>query len=182
MHPRPARKQARAGYYAMSHLASRPGSMKSARRCRSLLAGAAVAALCTGTQAGGWFARCEPVSRVGAAAGTAYKRQVACQIHASNSARLYDGAPPPMLRSVVVLSIRIDVEGKVLGAQVVRSNGHLDLNRIAIDSVRLASPLPRPHKASLRKGAAELMETWLFRDDGRFQLRSLAQVQSSGVR
>jgi hypothetical protein len=32
----------------------------------------------------------------------------------------------------------------------------------------------------MRGGVAEFSETWLFRYDGRFQIRSLAQVQARG--
>jgi protein TonB len=31
----------------------------------------------------------------------------------------------------------------------------------------------------LRSGRVEVAETWLFRDDGRFQIRSLAEPQAS---
>ena len=107
-----------------------------------------------------------------------YKRHLACRIHARNGTHLYDGAPPPVLRSVVVLSVRVDARGRPVRIGVLRSNGIRSLERRAIQSVRAAAPLPIPGAALLRRGAADITETWLFRDDGRFQVRTLAQVQA----
>ena len=107
-----------------------------------------------------------------------YKRDLACRIHARNGTHLYEGAPPPVLRSVVVLAVRIDARGRPVRIGVLRSNGIRSLERRAIQSVRAAAPLPIPAGALLRRGAADITETWLFRDDGRFQVRTLAQVQA----
>jgi periplasmic protein TonB len=107
-----------------------------------------------------------------------YKRDLACRIHARNGTHLYEGPPPPVLRSVVVLSVRIDARGRPVRIGVLRSNGIRSLERRAIQSVRAAAPLPIPAGALLRRGAADITETWLFRDDGRFQVRTLAQVQA----
>ena len=107
-----------------------------------------------------------------------YKRDFACRIHARNGDQLYVGAPPPVLRSVVVLSVRIDNRGRPVRIGVVRSNGIRALERKAIQSVRAAAPLPIPAAALRQRGAADITETWLFRDDGRFQIRTLAQTQA----
>ncbi|HZH05510.1 MAG TPA: TonB family protein [Lautropia sp.] len=108
-----------------------------------------------------------------------YKRDVACRIHARNSAQLYEGAPPPVLRSIVVLSLRIDASGRPVRIGVLRSNGIRALERRAIQSVRAAAPLPLPAGRMLKQGSADIVETWLFRDDGRFQVRTLAMVQAA---
>ena len=108
-----------------------------------------------------------------------YKREVACRIHARNGSHLYEGAPPPVLRSIVVLSVRIDASGRPVRIGVLRSNGIRMLERRAIQSVRSAAPLPVPGSRILRKGSTDIVETWLFRDDGRFQVRSLAAVQAA---
>jgi protein TonB len=107
-----------------------------------------------------------------------YKRDVARAIYRSNAERLFDGAPPPMLRAVVVLSLRIDPAGNLSRVSVLRSNGYRDLEEIALGSVRRATPLPMPNRLVARNGNAEFVETWLFRDDGRFQIRSLAEAQA----
>jgi protein TonB len=106
-----------------------------------------------------------------------YKRDAARRIYFKTSARLFDGAPPPTLKSVVILSIRLDADGRPLRVDVVRSNAYRDLEEAAIKSVHDAAPLPVPRAALLVNGALEYVETWLFRDDDRFQIRSLAQVQ-----
>jgi protein TonB len=106
-----------------------------------------------------------------------YKVAVARLIEQNNPQHLFDGAPPPMLRSVVVLTIAVDEQGKLVRARVMRGNGHRALEQLAMDSVQRASPLPPPG-ALARRGLAEFNETWLFRADGRFQLRSTAEAQS----
>ncbi len=110
----------------------------------------------------------------------AYKQEVARWIYRSSAESLFDGAPPPMLKSVVVLSVAIDAQGQPKRVTVQRSNGYGALNQLAMQSVRRAAPLPRPGRSLMRGGVAEFSETWLFRDDGRFQIRSLAQVQARG--
>lgn len=105
-----------------------------------------------------------------------YKRAAAARIQERNVDALFDGAPPPVLRSIVVLSIRVDAAGRPLSVTVLRSNGQRALEQRAIASVRAAAPFPAP--PALRDGSARFVETWLFRDDGRFQIRSLAQVQA----
>lgn len=107
-----------------------------------------------------------------------YKHRVACHLHRHNRALLFAGPPPPMLKSVVVLSLKIDPQGQPT-VQMLRSNGIRDLERRAMQAVRDAAPLPLPQPRLLRRGTADLTETWLFRDDGQFQLRSLAAVQAA---
>lgn len=109
----------------------------------------------------------------------AYKRDAARRLYFRNTPRLFDGAPPPVLKSVVVLTIRIDASGAPLRVAVMRSNGFRDLEQRAIQSVHDAAPLPVPHAAIVKRGSVEYVETWLFRDDGRFQIRSLADAQAS---
>lgn len=109
----------------------------------------------------------------------AYKRDAARRIYYRNTALLFDGAPPPVLKSIVVLTIRADAKGTLTSVKVMRSNGYRDLEQIAVKSVQDASPLPVPHAAVLKKGGIEYVETWLFRDDGRYQIRSLAEAQQS---
>lgn len=115
---------------------------------------------------------------VAASPADRYKREVACHLHSRNAAHLYQGRPPPMLRSVVVLTVRIDERGRPLRVSVLRSNGIRELERRAMQSVRDASPLPAPQRSLIRNGRIELTETWLFRDDGRFRIRTLAQAQA----
>lgn len=110
---------------------------------------------------------------VTAASLDAYKRQVAQRI-VSASPHVYDGPVQPMLKSIVVLDITIDRLGQLAAVKVRRSNGYRDLENRAIESVRRAAPFAAP--PALGRGASlNYLETFLFRDDGRFRVRSLVE-------
>jgi protein TonB len=108
-----------------------------------------------------------------------YKRDIAREILRVNAARTFDGAPPPLLRAVVVLQLTIDGTGAVTGIRTLRTRDD-ELAAVATKSVRATAPLPAPPRELLRQGRVQVAETWLFRDDGRFQVRSLAEVQARG--
>jgi protein TonB len=110
-----------------------------------------------------------------------YKKDAALWIYGANPKGLYEGAPPPILKSVVVLSIAIDRHGHPTRVTVLRSNGFSELDKLAVQSVKRADPLPPPSRMIMRGGGLEFTETWLFRDDGRFQLRTLASTQQTGL-
>ena len=103
----------------------------------------------------------------------AYKRAFAERVaHASPD--LFREPVPPMLKSVVVLDITIDREGRVAHVEVRRSNGYKALENRAMDSVRRAAPYASPSRQVRRgDGTVNFLETFLFRDDGRFQIRTL---------
>ncbi len=121
----------------------------------------------------------EPPRESAARTVDGYKRDAARRLYFRNTALLYDGLPPPLLKSIVVLSIRVDAQGKPQRVAVMRSNGFKELEQRAMKSVHDAAPLPVPHAAVLKRGSLEFYETWLFRDDGRFQIRSLAEAQAT---
>ena len=102
-----------------------------------------------------------------------YKRRLAGRIVASNPKVFHDPLPR-MMKSIVVLQIRVDSHGRPLRVAVFRSNGFRALEQRAVASVIMAMPLPAP-PASLLDEAHTLnfLETFLFRDDGLFQVRSL---------
>lgn len=109
-----------------------------------------------------------------------YKIEVAERIHAASESSVYEGAPPPVLRSIVVMSLAIDRSGNLVESRVVRDNGDADMVRAALESARRAAPYPVPSSGVAPRGRVSFFETWLFRDDGRFRLRSLAQAQQPG--
>lgn len=112
-----------------------------------------------------------------AATMDAYKKHVAQHIHAKNSRERADSLPP-ILKSVVVLNISIDRDGKPVHVAVMRSNGHKDVEQIAIRSVHRAGPLPAPSPELLgNRDTVSFVETWLFRPDGLYQVRSVAENQ-----
>jgi periplasmic protein TonB len=109
-----------------------------------------------------------------------YKRAVAQQILQVNAPRTFDGVPPHMLRAVVVLQLTVDGKGALTDVKTLRSRS-AELTAAATKSVRAAGQLPVPPHELLRGGRLEFVETWLFRDDGKFQVRSLAEAQTAAV-
>lgn len=105
-----------------------------------------------------------------------YKMEVAHRI-ASSSPELFADPLPEMLKSVVVLDISIDRDGSPQRISVRRSNGYRQLEQRAEASVRRAAPFAPPAPALLRGASSvSFLETFLFRDDGRFQIRSLVET------
>jgi TonB family protein len=112
-----------------------------------------------------------------AATMDAYKKHVAQHIHAKNARERADTLPP-ILKSVVVLNISIDRDGKPVHVAVMRSNGHKDVEQAAIRSVHRAAPLPVPSAELLgNRDTVSYVETWLFRADNHYQVRSVAENQ-----
>ncbi len=102
-----------------------------------------------------------------------YKKAFAAQV-ARASAEVYDEPVPEMLKSIVVLEVTIGRDGSLRKVAVRRSNGYLALEQRALDSVRRAAPFAAPARSVLRAdGTVSFLETFLFRGDGRFRIRSL---------
>jgi len=105
-----------------------------------------------------------------------YKMEVAHRI-ASASPEVFSDPLPGVLKSVVVLDISIDRDGAPQQISVRRSNGYRQLEQRAEASVRRAAPFTAPAPALLRGASSvRFLETFLFRDDGRFQIRSLVET------
>ena len=110
-----------------------------------------------------------------------YKIAAARRIAEVNAREITPGNPQPMLRSVVSLEYWVDRNGNVTGVALYRTNDDHEAERIAIASLRRASPLPAPSRALVdSSGRVRAVETWLFNNDGRFQLRSVAAPQIDG--
>lgn len=106
-----------------------------------------------------------------------WKRIAAEKVYAVNRAHLFDGRPEHLLRAVIVVEATVDREGKVVRSKILRSPGITSLDNVALGSLKAASPLPAPPSRLVSRGPLVFSETWLFRKDGRFQLRSLALAQ-----
>jgi protein TonB len=84
-----------------------------------------------------------------------------------------------MLRSLVVVAFTVDRYGALVSSSVYRTNGDDEAEATALATLRRAAPLPPPPPKLLNgHGEMEMMEDWLFNDDGKFQLRSLASPQA----
>ena len=106
-----------------------------------------------------------------------YKRDIALRITEVNSTKIYPGQPQALLRSVIVVKFSVDGSGKLLRSEIVRTNHDSATEATALATLRNTAPFPRPASSLLRNGKLELSETWLFNNDGRFQIRSIAQPQ-----
>lgn len=105
----------------------------------------------------------------------AYKKSVAERV-ARASPDVFGEPLPEMFKSIVVLDITIDREGRLASVAVRRSNGFKALENRAMDSVRRAAPFGVPAFTVRRvDGTVSFLETFLFRDDGRFQIHSLVE-------
>ena len=104
---------------------------------------------------------------------TEYKRGVARRI-VQTSAETYRAPLPEVMKSIVVLEITVDRGGRATAVSVYRSNGYVHLEKRALASVVKAGPFTPPAPALLQGAASvSFLETFLFRDDDFFQVRSL---------
>ena len=109
---------------------------------------------------------------------TDYKTLVARQVVARNPEHIYAGTLPPQLPAIVVLEITVAANGRVQDVNVQRSRSP-DAATIAMASVQRSAPLPPPQQLAAPAGNLTFTETFMFADDERFQLRSLAEPQAS---
>ncbi len=106
-----------------------------------------------------------------------YKRHFARSIAAANAAALADSLPP-ILKSVVVLDITVAASGALERVVVWRSNGYTELEKAALESVRrIGAAPPPPAQAAAGGGSVRFLETFLFRPDGQYQVRSIVGEQ-----
>ncbi len=110
---------------------------------------------------------------------SAYQRELALRISEINASLVYAERPQALLRSVIVLRYHLNADGKLIRSEIVRSNHDKNTETIALASIGRASPFPKPAPHLLRNGKLEITETWLFNNDGRFQLRTIALPQMS---
>lgn len=111
---------------------------------------------------------------VGAHSIDTYKKEFAHHVAHANPAVFHDPLPA-MFKSIIVLEVTIDRTGQLSHVAVHRSNGYKDLEKVALNSVRHAAPFAPPSRAIQRRdGSINFLETFMFRNDGRFVIRSLA--------
>lgn len=106
-----------------------------------------------------------------------YKQALAQHIAHKNAAKMHGQRPQALLRSVVVVRYVVDVNGNLVRSEIMRSNRDRETEAAALASLRNAAPFPPPSPHLLHQGRLDLAETWLFNNDGRFQLRTTALPQ-----
>lgn len=107
-----------------------------------------------------------------------YKNQVARHLVQHNPAHIHQGILPPLLPAVVVLTITVDQDGQVADVRVQRSRDP-DASALALDAVWRSTPLPPPRQLAQAGGKLTFLETFLFADGQRYQLRSLEPLQAA---
>jgi len=108
-----------------------------------------------------------------------YRAAVARRIVERNPTYILRGSPQAMLRSLVVVSFTVDRNGQIVKSSVYRTNGDDDAEATALSTLRRAAPLPAPPGRLLNSaGEIDMFEDWLFNDNGKFQLRTLASPQA----
>jgi protein TonB len=111
-----------------------------------------------------------------------YQKEIAAAIVRSSDEQTFKGKLPPLLRSVVVLQVSIDDKGMPARVAMFRSNGFTELEKSAITAVYRAAPYPIPGRSLLGgHSSVTFTESFLFRNDGRFQVRTVAEQQSTEV-
>lgn len=106
-----------------------------------------------------------------------YKRDIAQRIVQVNSTQVFIGRPQALLRSVVVVRYAVDARGNLVLSEIQRSNRDKITEATALATLRNSAPFPKPAPNLLRRGRVDISETWLFNNDGRFQLRTIAEPQ-----
>lgn len=110
-----------------------------------------------------------------------YKVVNARHVMLANEGHTFSGKLPRMLPAVVVLRITVDETGALRDMFVQRPPSHDEgESEIAMASVRRAGLLPRPHNLSTGpRRMFSFSETFLFNSEMRFQIRTLAPIQTS---
>ena len=101
-------------------------------------------------------------------------------MYLSSAAQVHNEQPQPLLRAVVVLRIRLNAQDQ-WQAEVFRENpDQPEMTRAALASVaKLPAPVGLSAKARQALRDEGLVEAWLFQNDGRFALKTLAKPQRS---
>lgn len=120
-----------------------------------------------------------PPAAVNSATLDQYRQAIAHRIADRSPSYLEHRAPQAMLRSLVVVAFTINRNGELVRSSIYRTNGDDEAEATALATLRRAAPLPVPPAKLLNgRGQVEIMEDWLFNDDGKFQLRELADPQA----
>jgi protein TonB len=108
------------------------------------------------------------------------KADFARAVYLNSASQVHNEQPQALLRAVVVLRIKLTDQGQ-WAAEVFRDNpDQPDMTRAALESVsKLPVPVGLSPKARQLLQNDGLVEAWLFQNDGRFALKTLAKPQRS---
>ena len=106
------------------------------------------------------------------------KADFARAVYLNSATQVHNDRPQPMLRAVVVLRIKLG-DNDQWQAEVFRDNpDRPEMTRAALESVaRLPAPVGLSPKVRQLLRTDGLVEAWLFENDGRFALKTLAKPQ-----
>jgi protein TonB len=106
------------------------------------------------------------------------KADFARAVYKTFASQVHNDRPQPLLRAVVVLRVKLDEQNRWT-AEVFRDNpDQPEMTRAALDSVaNLPAPVGLTPKAVQMLRSDGLVEAWLFQNDGRFALKTLAKPQ-----
>ena len=106
------------------------------------------------------------------------KADFARAVYLHSATQVHNERPQPMLRAVVVLRIKLS-DSNQWQAEVFRDNpDQPEMTKAALESVaRLPVPVGLSPKARQILRNDGLVEAWLFENDGRFALKTLAKPQ-----
>jgi protein TonB len=106
------------------------------------------------------------------------KAEFARAVYRNSAPLVHNDRPQPLLRAVVVLHVKLD-EQNHWQAEVYRDNPEQpEMTQRALESVaKLPAPVGLSPKAEELLHHDGLVEAWLFQNDGRFALKTLAKPQ-----
>ncbi len=108
------------------------------------------------------------------------KAEFARAVYLNSAAQVHNEQPQALLRAVVVLRVKLNEQGQ-WAAEVFRDNPEQpEMTRAALESVsKLPVPIGLSPQARRLLQNDGLVEAWLFQNDGRFALKTLAKPQRS---
>lgn len=105
------------------------------------------------------------------------RRHYAAEVYSASPEWVHDRRPQPLLRAVVVLRNKLDASGH-WRTEVMRGNEQQpEMVARAIESAHRVHPERLPDSVREKLMREGVIETWLFDNDGRFQVRTLAKAQ-----
>lgn len=115
---------------------------------------------------------------------SAYKVAVAQRIADMSAYSVKTDAPRPadaVIRGLTVVTMYVNKTGHIDKLLVLRSSGNDELDKRAVEAIKLAEPLPLPpDNVTLGNEYTVFPESFIHRTDGRFQLVTKTRSGSEG--